>query len=333
MIHAIELDSQTASFVRQLEEQRKLEKNLLIERIRGTKEGPKSVFNDIRIRIESLEKLNGSASASCTAPIGWSRLIFTGSDSVSSPNTIGFGDRDETLCKLDQIRYLEDTNYLRLAGNPYCIDHVLPNKSAQARVGANPSMWDTLGYSHVGYVTSLTLPASLEPTTVSIMSRLNTLFNWVEANAVGDEWYAHVSATARLSLAYDGEFRQAPPARFINLLASPGQLRTHQDIASPAPSAALTIQIDVSAGSGTTVNMYETIEVVATSPNGHAYLDGIFFMGTACTAASRGVMGRSQAALFIERRGPHLHRYSSNRKLCCPPENVEAATLAPFMEM
>ena len=276
MAPVLELDRQTASFVLQLEEQRKLEKTLLVERVRGTKEGLESVFSDIKSRVAVLEKLNGSASASCIAPIGWSKLIFTGADSVSAPKTIGFGDRDETLCKLDQIRYLEDTNYIRLADNPHCIEHVLPNKSAQTRVGANPSMWDTFGYSHVGYVTLLTLPASLEPTTVSIMSRLNTLFNWVEANAVGDEWYAHVSATARLWVTYDGEFRQAPPAQFINLLASPKQLRTHQDIASPAPSAALTMQVDVSAGSGTTISVYESIELVATTPNGHAYLDGIF---------------------------------------------------------
>jgi hypothetical protein len=49
----------------------------------------------------------------------------------------------------------------------------------------------------------------LEQTTVSIMSRVNTLFNWVETNAVGDEWYTHVSAAARLWVTYDGEFRQA----------------------------------------------------------------------------------------------------------------------------
>ena len=71
-------------------------------------------------------------------------------------------------------------------------------------------------------------PASLEPTTVSIMSRVNTLFNWVETNAVGDEWYAHVSAAVRLWVTYDGEFRQASSAQFVNLLASPKQLRTHQ---------------------------------------------------------------------------------------------------------
>lgn len=276
MVHAIELDNQSATFVRQLEEQRKLEKNLLVERIRGTREGTESVFNDIRSRIAVLEKLHGSASASCIAPIGWSQLIFTGADSVSSPNTIGFGDRDETLCRLDQIRYLDDTTYVRLADNPHCVQHVLPNKSAQACVGANPSMWDTLGYSHVGYVTTLKLPASLEPTTISLMSRVNTLFNWVEANAIGDEWHAHVSAVARLWVTYDGEFRQAPPAQFINLLAVPKQVRTHQDVVSPAPSAALTMQVEVSAGSGTTVNIYETVELVAASPNGHAYMDGIF---------------------------------------------------------
>jgi len=276
MAPVLELDRQTASFVRQLEEQRKLEKTLLVERVRGTKEGLESVFTDIKSRVAVLEKLNGSASASCIAPIGWSQLIFTGAASVSSPNTIGFGDRDETLCKLDQIRYLEDTSYLRLAANPHYVEHMLPNKSAQARVGANPSMWDTLGYLHVGYTTTLQIPAAMEPTTLSIMSRLNTLFNWVEANAVGDEWYSQVSATARLWVTYDGEFRQAPAAQFVRLLATPKQLRTHQDIASQAPSAALTMQVSASAGSGTTISVYESIELVATTPNGHAYVDGIF---------------------------------------------------------
>ena len=276
MAPVLELDRQTASFVRQLEEQRKLEKTLLVERVRGTKEGLESVFTDIKSRVAVLEKLNGSASASCIAPIGWSQLIFTGPASVSSPNTIGFGDRDETLCKLDQIRYLEDTSYLRLAANPHYVEHMLPNKSAQARVGANPSMWDTLGYLHVGYTTMLQIPAAMEPTTVSIMSRLNTLFNWVEANAVGDEWFAQVSATARLWVTYDGEFRQTPAAQFVRLLAKPKQLRTHQDIASQAPSAALTMQVSASAGSGTTISVYESIELVATTPNGHAYVDGIF---------------------------------------------------------
>jgi hypothetical protein len=276
MAPVLELDRQTAAFVRQLEEQRKLEKTLLVERVRGTKEGLESVFSDIKSRVAVLERLNGLASATCIAPIGWSKMIFTGMDSVSAPNTIGFGDRDETLCRLDQIKHLEGTQYLRLAANPHYVEQVLPNKSLQARVGANPSFWDTFGYVHAGYQTQLQIPASLESTTVSIMSRVNTLFNWVESNAVGDEWYAHVSATARLWVAYDGEFRQAPPARLVNLSATPTQLRTHQDIASCAPSAALTMQVSVSAGSGTTISLYESIELVATTPNGHAYLDGIF---------------------------------------------------------
>ena len=64
---------------------------------------------------------------------------------------------------------------------------VLPNKSLQARVRANPSLWDTLEYVHASYTTLLQILPSLEPTTVSIMSRVNTLFNWFETNAVGDE--------------------------------------------------------------------------------------------------------------------------------------------------
>lgn len=276
MIHAVELDKQTGLFVRQLEEQRRIEKNLMLERVRGTKEGLDSIFHDIKERVDALERMTGSVSTSYIAPIGWSQLIFTGADSVSSPNTIGFGDRDDTLCKHDQIRYLEDTNYLRLSANPHYVEHVLPNKSAHARAAANPSTWDNLGYVHVGYSTLLALPASLEPTTVSIMSRLNTLFNWVEVNAVADDWYAHVAATARLWVTYDGEFRQTPPAQFVNLMAMPKQVKTHQNIESLAPSAALALQVYVSAGSGTTLSIYEAIELVATTPNGHAYIDGVF---------------------------------------------------------
>ena len=195
---------------------------------------------------------------------------------MSSPNTIDFGDRHDTVCKHDQIRYLEDATYLRLSANPHYVEEVLPNKSAHGRAAANPSSWDNLGYVHVGYATSLTLPPSLEPTTVSIMSRLNTLFNWVEVNAVGDDWYAHVAATARLWVTYDGEFRQTPPAQFVNLMSMPKEVKTHQNIESLTPSAALALQVDVSAGSGTTLSMYEAIELVATTPNGHAYIDGVF---------------------------------------------------------
>jgi hypothetical protein len=36
------------------------------------------------------------------------------------------------------------------------------------------------------------------------------------------------------------------------------------------------MQVAASAGSGTTISVYESIELVATTPNGHAYLDGIF---------------------------------------------------------
>ena len=274
MIHTLELDKQTASFVRQLEEQRRIEKNLMVERVRGTKEGLESVFHDIRERVEALERMTSSVSTSYIAPIGWSQLIFAGTDGHS--NTIMSGDRDDTLCKHDRVRYLEDASYLRLSANPHYVERVLPNKSAHARAAANPSTWDNLGYVHVGYSTSLSLPASLEPTTVSILSRLNTLFNWVEVNAVAEDWHAHVAAIARLWVAYDGEFRQTPPAQFVNLLATPKEVKTHQHMESLAPSAALALQLDVSPGSGTTLTLYESIELVATTPNGHAYIDGVF---------------------------------------------------------
>lgn len=275
MMHAVELDKQTTSFVRQLEEQRRIEKNLMVERVRGAKEGLESVFHDIRERVDALERMTSSVTTSYIAPIGWSQLIFTGADGQSS-NTIMFGDPEAALCKHDRILYLEDANYLRLSANPHYVERILPNKSAHARAAANPSTWDNLGYVHVGYSTSLAIPASLEATTVSIMSRLNTLFNWVEVNAVAEDWHAHVAAIARLWVAYDGEFRQTPPAQFVNLLAMPKEVKTHQNMASLAPSAALAMQLEVSPGSGTTLTIYESIELVATTPNGHAYVDGIF---------------------------------------------------------
>ena len=276
MLHTLELDKQTAAFVRQLEDQRRIEKNLMVERVRGSKEGLESVFHDIRERVEALERMTSSVSTSYIAPIGWSQLIFAGTDGASSSNTIMFADRDDTICKHDRVRYLEDATYVRLSANPHYVERILPNKSAHARAAANPSTWDNLGYVHVGYATVFAVPASLEATSVSIMSRLNTLFNWVEVNAVAEDWHAHVAATARLWVAYDGEFRQTPPAQFVNLLATPKQVKTHQNIESLAPSAALAMQLDVSPGGGTALTIYETIELVATTPNGHAYIDGVF---------------------------------------------------------
>ena len=67
-----------------------------------------------------------------------------------------------------------------------------------------------------------------------------------------------------------------PPAQFVNLLATPKEVKTHQHMESLAPSAALAMQLEVSSGSGTTLTMYESIELVATTPNGHAYIDGVF---------------------------------------------------------
>ncbi len=273
MIQAVELDKQTCAFVRQLEEQRRIEKNLMVERVRGSKEGLDAIFHDIKERVDALERMTSSVSTSYIAPIGGSQLT---TDSMFLPGMIGVGDRDDVHCKHDRMCLLEDANYLRLSANPHYVERVLPNKSAHARAAANPSTWDNLGYVHVGYSTALVLPASLEPTTVSMMSRVNALFNWVEVNAVADDWYAHVAATARLWVAYDGEFRQTPPAQFVNLLATPKQLKTVQNIDSLASGAVLTMQLNVSPGSGTTVAIYETIELVATTPNAHAYIDGVF---------------------------------------------------------
>ena len=85
-----------------------------------------------------------------------------------------------------------------------------------------------------------------------------------------------MAAIARLWVAYDGEFRQTPPAQFVNLLATPKQVKTHQNMESLAPSAVLAMQLEVPPGSGTTLTIYESIELVATTPNGHAYIDGVF---------------------------------------------------------
>jgi hypothetical protein len=36
------------------------------------------------------------------------------------------------------------------------------------------------------------------------------------------------------------------------------------------------MQVSASADSGTTISVYESIELVATTPDGHSHLDGIF---------------------------------------------------------
>ena len=145
MIHTVEVDNQTASFVRQLEEQRRIEKNLMVERVRGSKEGLESVFQDIRERVGALERMTSSVSTSYIAPIGWSQLIFAGADGHALSNTIVSTDRDDSICKHDRIRYLEDASYLRLSANPHYVERILPHKSAHARAAANPSTWDNRG--------------------------------------------------------------------------------------------------------------------------------------------------------------------------------------------
>lgn len=124
-----------------------------------------------------LEKLNGTASAGNITPVGWTKLTCFGSESVSDSDTIGLGSRNESFFKSARTCHLEETYHMQLSSNPYYAEHVLPSKSSQARVGANPSLWDTLGYIHIGYGSALSIPAAQERTMVSIMSRLNTLFN------------------------------------------------------------------------------------------------------------------------------------------------------------
>ena len=93
---------------------------------------------------------------------------------------------------------------------------------------------------------------------------------------MADEWYAHIGAIARLWIAYDGDFRQTPPAQLVNLLAAPKEVKTHQHIDSPAPGATLAMQVDIAAGGSRVLTTYETVELVATTPNAHAYIDGVF---------------------------------------------------------
>ena len=49
------------------------------------------------------------------------------------------------------------------------------------------------------------------------------------------------------------------------------------------------MQVSASAGSGTTISVYESIELVATTPNGHAYLDEAARQGAAAAMVSHRV--------------------------------------------
>lgn len=77
-------------------------------------------------------------------------------------------------------------------------------------------------------------------------------------------------------MTYNDELLQAPPVPLRNLLAAQNQMWTHQDLASQTPSAALTLRVPALPGRETLLCIYESIELVAATPNGHAYLDGVF---------------------------------------------------------
>ena len=63
--------------------------------------------------------------------------------------------------------------------------------------------------------------------------------------------------------------RQMARVEAIVLSMTPHERRTPHLINGPRRRR-------IAAGSGTTISLYESIELAATTPNGHAYLDGIF---------------------------------------------------------
>lgn len=65
MAPVLELDKQTASFVRQLKDERKLEKALLVERVRGTGEGTDSLAVQLREGGAAMFDRTSTRSAPC----------------------------------------------------------------------------------------------------------------------------------------------------------------------------------------------------------------------------------------------------------------------------
>jgi hypothetical protein len=72
---------------------------------------------------------------------------------------------------------------------------------------------------------------------------------------------------------------------FVNLLASPKLLRTHSDIASPAPARPSS---PLRPNGGTAISVYESIELVATTPTAIPTLTA-YFAGNLYGAAARRV--------------------------------------------
>ncbi|NIM96421.1 MAG: hypothetical protein GTO18_22200 [Anaerolineales bacterium] len=189
-------------------------------------------------------------------------------------------ERFERICNLYIDRKIEDTVHIALPPNGSAETNELDGKSAAAWSGAGIAFSDNNVSSAVcGFESHFEIPAAEGETHVEITSRLNARFSWVEANTMGvSAGYASISATSNLSVTYNGE-QIAPPAKtLVSLEAHDDQIFSHETLGGlPVERwAGHGIEFDVPAGSGSDVYVHELVEVVAVSPNAHAYISGSF---------------------------------------------------------
>ena len=271
------IDKLSQEFVNYLTELSRMKLELLRESF-GIQSGDiKDIGAARNKRMASLGGLLESASDFCPpSPPGSGRMIPGPHEIIPPYGTPDIGVRPTVRCNLKQVLEIEEANHTVLGSDNRYSLYQYDAKGITVSATANPELWDESGYAHAGFITAFDVPEAEGTTSVEVISRLSSRFTWVEANAIGDHDYAHVSSIARLWVIFNGTFISAVDVPFVNMSASDGEVLSHDNMETTSPGAVQKIELSVPAGSGETISVFETIEQVANTPNGHCFISGHF---------------------------------------------------------
>ncbi len=273
------LDRFSAGYVKYLRERSELDMQMHAERAEYDPNKPGAYQKAISKRVKRLESLSDRISrfsgtgVAQIYPIPGQFVPQSSSFTVPVPYVV-----DREICDLNQTLNIPSERYVVLDQNHSFMADALPGKTVSDRASANPnhSDWDAFGLIFNGYRTSITIPAAEVETSVRITSNLAADLGWVEANAIGNNWVSSVSAVARSWLAGPSVNQTASPVTLVNFNANNGQVLSHNDMPTTIFNVTFDLSASIPAGNGATFDLFETIRLHASTPNGHAYIDGVF---------------------------------------------------------
>jgi len=125
-------------------------------------------------------------------------------------------------------------------------------------------------------MTSISVPAANNVTTVTIRSNLSANFSWVEANAIADNSFSHVRATGHAWLSGPSG-SQNSAITLVNFFAADGDVWSHNDMPSQTVNAVFELNALVPAGNESTIEVFETVFLHTDSVGlGHSFIEGNF---------------------------------------------------------